>query len=182
MSRITRLIRRFTTPRRRLVPVFAVAIVASAAVAAACGGGGGYGGGSSAPSATVAGGVAAAPTSAGSGSTPLAGGQPGATPTAATGSASGSTQLTVVASNISFDKSTLNAPAGEVKLTLNNQDGIAHNLHLFKGNDDTGQSIGMTPIEAGPVQNSFTANLAPGTYHYQCDVHPGQMHGTLVVK
>ena len=181
MSRLTKLVHRLTTPRRRLVPVFAIAIAATAAVAAACGGGGGYGG-SSVPSATAPGGAAVAPTSANGGSTPLAGGQPGATPTAATGSSSGSMQLTVVASNTSFDKTSLNATAGEVKFTLNNKDGIAHNLHVFKGNDDTGQSIGMTQIEAGPVQNSFTVNLAPGTYHYQCDVHPTQMHGTLVVK
>ena len=121
MSRLTKLVHRLTTPRRRLVPVFAIAIAATAAVAAACGGGGGYGG-SSVPSATAPGGAAVAPTSANGGSTPLAGGQPGATPTAATGSSSGSMQLTVVASNTSFDKTSLNATAGEVKFTLNNKD------------------------------------------------------------
>ena len=180
MSRFTQLIRRLATPRRRLVPILTISAAAVALVAAACGGGGGYGGSAAAPSATSASGAAAAPTSAGS--TPLSGGQPAPTASAGSGTAAASTDLTVVASNISFDKSSLNAPAGEVKLTLNNQDAIAHNLHLYKGNDASGQSIGMTPIQAGPVQNSFSANLAPGTYHYQCDVHPTQMHGTLVVK
>ena len=167
------------TGRLRITTFGVAMLFAAAAVATACGGGGGYGS-SNNPS----------PTAAAQQQSPLAGGAVAPTASAAQPTsgaaqpttAAASADLTIVAMNISYDKTSLQAPAGQVKLTLNNQDAIAHNLHVFKGTDASGQSVGMTPIEAGPVQNTISADLAPGTYYYQCDVHPTQMHGTLTVQ
>ncbi|MBF6600201.1 MAG: PQQ-binding-like beta-propeller repeat protein [Dehalococcoidia bacterium] len=104
----------------------------------------------------------------------------------ASGTASGTTTgatLTVTGQNIAFDTTTLTASAGTVKVTFVNKDsGIPHNIHFFKGSDANGQSVAATPIKPGPATDTLTMNLQPGTYSYQCDVHPLQMKGTLTVK
>ena len=167
------------TRRIRTAPFIIGTLLAAVALAAAACGGGGYSSGSSSGSSPAATAPQASQTgAAAAGQMTPAGAVAGqeATPSAA------SAGITVIAMNMSFDKTSLQASAGEVTFTLDNQDGIAHDLHVFKGSDASGQSVGMTPIEAGPVENSFTAQLQPGTYYYQCDVHPTEMHGMLTVS
>jgi plastocyanin/mono/diheme cytochrome c family protein len=105
----------------------------------------------------------------------------GPTPTAQAASAS----LTLIGENILFDKSTLVAPAGQaLTLTFENKDnGIPHNVHIFKGTDASGESVAQTDINTGPKTD--TLNFGPldaGTYYYHCDVHPATMFGTLTVQ
>lgn len=137
-----------------------VAIVAVAALAAAaCGGGGGA---------------------------PAGGGTPGSSGGSGAGTCEpSSTTIEVSAKNISFDKACLAAPAGQaftVKFT-NNDAGIPHNFAIYRKGPPASDEIMMTKIKAGPtVQDLSVPALAPGSYYYQCDVHPTQMNGTLVVK
>jgi plastocyanin len=138
-----------------------------------------------------AGGAATTPSASGS-TTPGASGTttPGAsgTPSAATsgtpsGTTASGTSLTVVAQNIAFDKTTLTASAGPVTVTFENKDnGIPHNIHFFQGDSASGTSVATTAIKPGPATDTLTMNLKAGTYYYQCDVHPLQMHGTLTVQ
>lgn len=95
-----------------------------------------------------------------------------------------STELTLVASSLQFDQGALTAPAGAVTIEFENQDeGIPHNLHVFAGSDDSGDEIGSTEIEEGPVRQTLDlGELDSGSYFYQCDVHPSQMMGTLTVS
>ena len=69
----------------------------------------------------------------------------------------------------------------ELTVTFDNQDaGVAHDIHFFKGSDASGADVAQTDIEAGPVVQ--TLKLGPldvGAYFYRCDVHPGQMEGVL---
>jgi mono/diheme cytochrome c family protein/plastocyanin len=105
----------------------------------------------------------------------------GETPTAA----AASTELKLVAKNLLFDTSTLTGVAGkELTITLDNQDAaIPHNVHFFKGADATAPSIGNTDINSGPLTETLKIGpLDPGTYYYQCDVHPTTMFGTLTVQ
>ena len=89
--------------------------------------------------------------------------------------------ITLVAHNLSFDADEARAPAGPLKLTIDNRDGgTPHNLHVFAGNDNTGASIGDTPIENGPAMATVDVQLDAGAYFFQCDVHPS-MHGSLIV-
>jgi len=138
------------------------------------------------PAATTAA-TAAATKAAG---TPAATGTVAATGTAAAaspaagGTPSGAgTSLTITATNILFDKSTLTAAPGPVKITLDNKDGgIPHNFHLYAGKDTSGKDLGMTPITPGPSKDDLNVTLEAGTYYFQCDVHVTTMAGTLTVQ
>ena len=92
-------------------------------------------------------------------------------------------EITLVASSVRFEQRSLAAPAGEVTIAFDNRDqGVSHNVHVFRGNDASGDDIGSTEIEAGAIRQTLVLGvLAPGSYFFQCDVHPSQMTGTLTI-
>jgi len=92
----------------------------------------------------------------------------------------GGTSLTLVGENISFDTTTLTAPAGqEVTITFENRDGgIRHNLQIIGPSGPI-----ATDIEAGPVTQTLNFTIdEPGTYTFLCQVHPIAMVGDLVIE
>jgi hypothetical protein len=109
-----------------------------ALAAAACGGGddngddSGNGGNTPAATATTA-----------AASTPDNGGDDGD---------DGDNIFTIVSKNTLFDTTEIEAKAGEITLIEDNQDpGLVHNLHVFKGSDATGEDLGATELETGPA-------------------------------
>jgi len=92
--------------------------------------------------------------------------------------------ITLVASSVRFEQRSLAAPPGEVTIAFDNRDqGIPHNVHVFRGNDASGDDIGATEIETGAIRQTLAlGGLAAGSYFYQCDVHPSQMTGTLTIS
>ena len=100
--------------------------------------------------------------------------QPGATITKLALAADASNQL-------AFDKSSLEAPKGNVRITMQNPSKIEHNVSLKGpgGLDKHGPTVntgGASEVEA---------SLKPGTYEFYCSVpgHEGAgMKGTLTVK
>jgi plastocyanin len=80
-----------------------------------------------------------------------------------------------------FDKNTLQAPAGNVRITMNNPSPIPHNISI-EGPGGVSQQ-GKTVPKGGSSQ--VQVQLKPGTYTYYCSV-PGHrqagMQGTLTVK
>jgi plastocyanin len=154
----------------------AAALVIGTASGVACGGGGGSDNTPAAQATSTK--AAASPTSAAAAS-PTS----GATQTSGTPAASGTTELSLVASNLLFDKSELKAAPGTIKIVVDNQDGgVPHNIHVFKGEDASGESVGMTDLTAGPSKETLTLNLAAGDYFYHCDAHPATMAGKLDVE
>ncbi len=106
---------------------------------------------------------------------------PAAVPTAS-GPVTASTDLKIIGQGTLFDVTQLLGIAGqELTITFDNKDvGIAHNIHFFKGSDNTGEDVGGTDIEGGPiVQTLKIGPLDAGDYFFVCDIHPGQMEGTL---
>jgi plastocyanin len=88
----------------------------------------------------------------------------------------------LTAKDIAFDKDELDFPASsEVKLDFTNEDATPHNVSLYE--DKGGASIfkGELLSNAGKTTYSFTTPAA-GTYYFQCDVHPDQMNGDVVVS
>jgi len=84
-----------------------------------------------------------------------------------------------------FTPTSLQAKAGsKITVEYDNESSLPHNLHFFAGSDATAPSLAATKVATGPdVQKvSFTAPTKPGTYFFQCDVHPEIMTGSLVVK
>jgi plastocyanin len=80
-----------------------------------------------------------------------------------------------------FDKNTLAAPAGTIRITLNNPAPVPHNISL----EGPGGLSKQGPTVAKGGASQVEATLKPGTYTYFCSV-PGHrqagMQGTLTVK
>ena len=88
----------------------------------------------------------------------------------------------ITSEELAFDVSTIEAPGNEAfTITLvNNADTQPHNISIYteEGGDLLGEE-GAT-AEAGQTVTTDVAALEPGTYYFQCDIHP-DMNGTLVV-
>lgn len=143
---------------------------ASAGGSAAPSGSAGPSGSASAPSAS-AGSSASAP-SASAGSSASA---------APSSSGSAVTVIKLVAANVSFDQSQLQAPAGkpfQIAFT-NNDASVQHNVQI-KGADGSDKFKGA--LLTGPGSTTYDVPALPaGTYTFSCVVHP-TMTGTLTVQ
>jgi hypothetical protein len=89
--------------------------------------------------------------------------------------------IPLVAEGLAFDTPELPLPAeGEAVIAFDNRDpGIPHNVALYT--EQGGDPIFQGELVTGPttVEYRFPAP-DPGTYYFQCDVHP-QMSGSAVV-
>jgi plastocyanin len=82
-------------------------------------------------------------------------------------------------SQLRFQKSTLEAPAGTITLVMENPSAIEHNIAVRGGDvDEQGDVVGQGD------ESTVTADLEPGEYEFYCSV-PGHeaagMKGTLTV-
>lgn len=94
----------------------------------------------------------------------------------------GASTITLVAKNTLWDKTKLEAKVGEITFEVDNQDGgIVHNIHVYKGQDADGEDVGTTELEAGPIVQTLKLDLEPGEYFFVCDAHPATMAGTIEV-
>jgi plastocyanin len=87
----------------------------------------------------------------------------------------------IAAQGIAFDTSELSLPdEPQVTIAFDNQDsGIPHNVAVYTA--EGGDPILTGEIITGPAQVDYTFDSpGPGTYYYQCDVHP-TMNGSLTI-
>jgi plastocyanin len=81
---------------------------------------------------------------------------------------------------LKFDKTTLNAKAGNVTITMDNPSGVPHAIAVEgNGIDKKGQTVQMNG------KSMVTASLKPGKYTFYCPVdghRQAGMQGTLTVK
>jgi plastocyanin len=96
-------------------------------------------------------------------------------------------QVTVdlVAKDFSFNIRTTAVPAGAaVRINFDNQDtSVPHYFVLYEDESAT-KKIFVGELITGPRTTvyGFTAQSAPGTYHFQCDPHASFMRGDFIVK
>ncbi|MGH2752356.1 MAG: cupredoxin domain-containing protein [Actinomycetota bacterium] len=94
---------------------------------------------------------------------------------------------TVVAVNTAFETEELSAEAGgTVAGTLDNQDGVDHNIAFYESEDDLADPAAAfytseTAAGGETVDFEFTAPEEPGEYPFLCDFHPTTMEGVLLV-
>jgi cytochrome c oxidase subunit 2 len=110
--------------------------------------------------------------------------KPGASgqPAPSGGQAAGPT-LQISASNIAYEQSSLEAPAGTpFAIDFDNKDaGVPHNVSIHK-DSPTGQEVFKGDIFPGPAMKTYNVPaLEVGAYAFVCSVHPN-MTGTLTVK
>ena len=87
----------------------------------------------------------------------------------------------IVAEGIAFDTAELALPAeGEAVIAFDNRDaGIPHNVSVYS--EQGGEAIFQGEIITGPATIEYRFPPPdPGSYYFQCDVHP-QMQGTASV-
>jgi plastocyanin len=91
--------------------------------------------------------------------------------------------VSISASGIAFEQTTVNAPAGKAfQIAFDNKDaGTPHNVAIHKG-DANGAEVFKGEIITGPAQATYDVPaLDAGTYAFVCSVH-ANMTGTLTAQ
>jgi plastocyanin len=109
---------------------------------------------------------------------------PPATSTTISATTPSSVSISLTASNMAFDKSTITVRAGaSVTINFSNQDsGVPHNFAVYTNSSATTSIfVGTRVTGVTSTTYTFTAPTTPGNYFFRCDVHPTIMNGTFVV-
>jgi plastocyanin len=104
----------------------------------------------------------------------------GGATTAATGGGGSTLQLAAATPGPAFDKTSLEASAGEVTIDFTNDTGFPHNVTIEGGSADGEATDTISEGDA-----SLTVDLEAGEYTYYCSVDDHRddgMEGTLVVN
>ncbi|NLB01120.1 MAG: hypothetical protein GX837_09225 [Methanomicrobiales archaeon] len=108
----------------------------------------------------------------------------GVTAETATAGVARSVTIDIGADNMAFDTDTITVPAGaEVTVNFDNRDdSVPHNVSFYT-DSSAADAIFVGDLITGPdrVTQTFTAPAEPGTYYFQCDVHPF-MNGAFIVE
>ncbi|HEU4527161.1 MAG TPA: cupredoxin domain-containing protein [Actinomycetota bacterium] len=89
--------------------------------------------------------------------------------------------ITILAVNLAFEPTSVTVPAGQpFQIVLDNQDaGVQHNIQIFPGAEVSGTPTFEGELITGPAQVTYDVPaLEPGTYAFNCVVHPN-MTGTI---
>jgi plastocyanin len=87
----------------------------------------------------------------------------------------------ITAQGLKFDSTQLQVPANQgFALVLFNRDSTSHNVSIYSDAGHAQRVFGGSLAGNGTTVYHVQA-LAPGTYYFECDVHP-DMKGTLVAS
>jgi hypothetical protein len=96
---------------------------------------------------------------------------------------SGTPLRALVAMNVAFDLREIRIPADQpAHLRLDNKDaGILHNIAVYRDRQAS-ELVARGKLFDGPeVRDYRFEGFAPGTYYFQCDLHPS-MNGSLIAE
>jgi plastocyanin len=89
--------------------------------------------------------------------------------------------LTIAAKDLAFSTSRLSAPADKpFQIAFDNQESAPHNVAIYRDSAATQKVFVSDPFSGPGVVRYDVPPLAPGSYFFRCDVHPG-MAGQLTV-
>ncbi len=107
----------------------------------------------------------------------------GAATAAGTVTGAGANTTTLTTTDNKFSQTKLTVAAGKpFQLTVTNKGSALHNFHVLNGKDDNGSEIKTDLLAAGKSAAITFTISKKGTYNFQCDVHPTEMKGTVVVQ
>lgn len=86
------------------------------------------------------------------------------------------------AADIAFDANVIQAVAGEAfTITFTNNDSAPHNVAIYT--EEGGEEIVVGDVIDGGVTTEVQVDaLEAGEYFFVCDIHPGEMSGSVVVE
>ncbi|MGH2811760.1 MAG: cupredoxin domain-containing protein [Actinomycetota bacterium] len=95
-------------------------------------------------------------------------------------------EIEVSAANTAFDKAEIKVSAGSpIVINFDNRDSMPHNVAIYPSSEDAQarqNPLFEGEIFEGPASRQYkVGTLEPGTYYFQCDVHP-TMNGSFVVE
>lgn len=88
----------------------------------------------------------------------------------------------ISADDLEFDATTITAPAGQpFTIAFTNMEGVPHNVSVYV--EEGGELIaGGDIINEGETDEVEIEGLSAGEYFFVCDLHAGEMTGTIVVE
>ncbi|MBA3359857.1 MAG: cupredoxin domain-containing protein [Acidimicrobiia bacterium] len=88
----------------------------------------------------------------------------------------------IIADDLEFDAATITAPAGQpFTVAFTNMEGVPHNFSVYV--EEGGELISEGDIiNEGETDEVEVEGLAAGEYFFVCDLHSGEMTGTIVVE
>jgi plastocyanin len=100
------------------------------------------------------------------------------------GGGGGGANVTVTASGIAFDTSTIDLPANEPSTIhfVNEDAATQHNIAIYPSADDLANPLFRGELVTGPDEIDYVVDpLEAAEYYFHCDVHP-TMNGTVSVS
>jgi plastocyanin len=99
------------------------------------------------------------------------------------GCAAPSLRIPVSSRTHAFSPSEIMVPAGErfVLVYRNEEPGAQHNLAVYAREGGEPIAVGDSVVGPDAVTELEVSALAPGTYYFQCDIHPF-MNGTITAE
>ena len=97
------------------------------------------------------------------------------------GGAGGAEPVSIAAEALQFSTSQLSLASGaEAVIAFDNREAQPHNVSIYTA--PGGEALFQGEIITGPAQIEYRIPAPqPGEYHFQCDVHPTTMTGTVTV-
>lgn len=88
----------------------------------------------------------------------------------------------ISADDLAFDAATITAPAGQpFTVAFSNLDSVPHNFSVYV--EEGGDLIAEGEIiNEGETDEVEVEGLSAGEYFFVCDLHAGEMKGTIVVE
>ena len=88
----------------------------------------------------------------------------------------------ISADDLEFDATTITAPAGQpFTVAFTNMEGVPHNFSVYV--EEGGDVIAEGDIiNEGETDEVEIEGLSAGEYFFVCDLHSGEMTGTIVVE